>query len=118
MSSTYRFLCLAHDPAIEIGDRLETQHRDEAMSLAEQRDHPVGFGDHQGCRLLVGRFSYPLVEVYDPKTRHWIDTDTIHLLTAARTAGVPETVLHPFDRHGWDVDTINRLRFYLDRNQE
>jgi hypothetical protein len=68
MSSTYRFLCLAHDPAIEI---------------------------------------------YDPRTRHWIDVDTVRLVTAARAVEVTGAVLEPFTRRGWDADTFGRLRHYL-----
>lgn len=114
MSSTYRFLCLAHDPAIDVAGRLETQSRDEAVGLAERRDSAEELAEHRGCRLLVGRFSYPLVEIYDPRTRHWLDADIARLLIAARAAGVTEAILEPFTRRGWDADTLARLRHYLE----
>lgn len=114
MSSTYRFLCLAHDPVIEVGGRAETQSLNEAVGLAERRATAPELVEHRGCRLLVGRFSAALVEVYDPKTRHWLDIDTFHLLVAGRAAGVTEAILEPFTRRGWDADTITRLRPYLE----
>lgn len=116
MSSAYRFLCLAHDPAIEI-ERLETQSRDEAVGLAERLrggDDSGELSEHRGCRLLVGRFSYPLVEIYDLRSRHWIDVETVRLVIAGRAAGVAEAILEPFTRRGWDADTLHRLRHYLE----
>lgn len=112
MSSAYRFLCLAHDPAIEVGESI--QLRDVAVGLAERRDDAPELAEHRGCRLLVGRYSYPLVELYDPRTRQWVDIDVIRLLIAARAAGVADAALTPFARRGWDTDTLARLSPHLE----
>ena len=119
MSSTYRFLCLAHDPAILVGDRLETQSRDEAVGMLQRRrqgdDVAGAFTEHHGCKILIGRFSYPLVELFNSDTGgYWIGIDEIRLLAAARAAGVSEAVLEPFTRRGWDAETLHRIRHYLE----
>jgi hypothetical protein len=112
MSSTYRFLCLSHAPAIVV-ESWETSNRDQAVGLAERRASAMELGEHRGCRLVVGRYSYPLVEVYDPARREWTDVDVLRLLVAGRDAGVDERLLAPFARRGWDMDILERLRVHL-----
>lgn len=56
MSSDYDILCLSHDPAI----RIETGHRDPASAVAKVQR---GLPEHPGCDLMVGQFSYPLIEL-------------------------------------------------------
>lgn len=77
MSSTYRLLCLSHDPALVAG---EYSSREEAEDAA--RD---GVEDHPRCDLLIGRYSYPLVEVGCPpsvgRLREGPDRHTVHSLT-------------------------------------
>lgn len=112
MSSTYRFLCLSHDPALTV-DGWESRSKDEAVGLAERRDNAEQLAGHRGCRLVVGRFSYPLVEVYEPRTRQWADADLLRLIAASRDAGVPAAVFAPFLRRGWDRGVVDLLRVEL-----
>lgn len=112
MSSTYRFLCLSHDPALVV-DGWESQRRDEAVGLAERRDTAEQLADHHGCRLVVGRYSYPLIEVYEPRTRQWADADLLRLIAASWDAGVPADVFAPYLRRGWDRGVIDLLRAEL-----
>lgn len=109
MSSTYRFLCLSHDPLIPV-EGWESQRPDEAVGLAERRGDAEELAAHRGCRLIVGRYSYPLVEAYNPVTRQWADADLLRLLAAARDGGAPAEVFAPYVRRGWDRDTVDRLR--------
>lgn len=62
MSSTYYVLCLSHDPAITVND--PGYNRAEEAEAAV-RDRPSG---HEGCDLMIGRFSYPLVELGCPRS--------------------------------------------------
>lgn len=112
MSSTFRFLCLSHHPAITI-DAWETQTRDEAVGLAERRATADPLVAHRDCLLAVGRYSYPLVEVYNPKTRRWLDADVLRLLVAACDAGVSMEMLAPFFSRGWDMQFLDPLRVHL-----
>ena len=56
MSSTYRVLCLSHDPAIVAADDYQRPETAEA-AITE------GIAEHAGCDLVIGRYSYPLVEL-------------------------------------------------------
>ncbi|MFC8985171.1 hypothetical protein [Streptomyces sp. NPDC057115] len=88
MSSTYRVLCLSHDPATAEG---EYATADEALAAIAE-----GLPAHPGCDLMVGRYSYPLVEVGCPPTKYqpaslacthgaaaWTDSTWLRLLLAA-----------------------------------
>lgn len=56
MSSTYRVLCLSHDPAITVDE--EFRNWDDATEAIEAKR--IG---HDQCDLVIGRYSYPLVEI-------------------------------------------------------
>lgn len=58
MSSNYHVLCVSHDPAIVIEDGDAIVSSGEAIRKAQ-----AGLVEHPSCDLLVGRYSYPLVEV-------------------------------------------------------
>ena len=128
MSSDYFLLCLNHDPAIRI-DAISRQ-RDEAMAVASD---PASYGDldsHQHCDLVVGRFSWPLVEVgcpaspqqaerrhsgcYHPHNPTWLDAKWLRLLLAVSVDKQldPETAkaLERFQFGCWPIDRLTRLR--------
>lgn len=96
MSSTYRILCLSHDPAIVV-DTPDWNRPEQA----EEAIHAVIAG-HEGCDLMIGRYSYPLVELGCPPTRDqpvklhcchgstlWTDKDWLLLLAAAYQSSDP-----------------------------
>lgn len=56
MSSTYRLLCLSHDPALVIAEPELGLWTDGEPQLTRPDAHP-------DCDLMVGRFSYPLIAV-------------------------------------------------------
>ena len=63
MSSTYYVLCLSHDPAITVNDSgySSPEAAEEAI-----RDRASG---HEACDLMIGRYSYPLVELGCPTSK-------------------------------------------------
>lgn len=65
MSSTYRAICLSHDPGLML-DHPETSsvHEIEDWVSRSRREHY--WPGHERCDLVAGRYSYPLVEVFCP----------------------------------------------------
>ncbi|MEU5939391.1 hypothetical protein ABZ807_09390 [Micromonospora sp. NPDC047548] len=125
MSSNYHILCMNHDPAIVV-DGGWTQ---PAVAITEARQHAnEQLRHHQNCDLLVGRYSYPLIEVCCPGGEHngvshsqpeWVDADWLRLLYAAyRSQGrepepaVARAVQH-LARGCWGVGRVHRLRVEL-----
>ncbi|MFC5217295.1 hypothetical protein [Streptomyces coerulescens] len=120
MSSTYRIMCLSHDPAIEAGEYTSPEAAEAAI-----RD---GIAQHQHCDLLIGRFSYPLVEVGCPsrlgtpapgqggcngyhRDTEWIDSGWLLVLAHARhAAALPEGIDRHHDVSCWTDQRILRLR--------
>lgn len=123
MSSTYYTLCLSHDPAIRI-DRDHSTAEEALAAIA------AGLDEHPDCDLLVGRFSYPLVEVACPPTRDqrhtpkclahggpaWASRELLRLLAAAYLSGDSAvraaTAVNAFQH--WTPQRIHRLRDLLD----
>jgi hypothetical protein len=120
VSSDYHLLCLSHDPAIAISYDLTL-----AEIEAATRDHEALLG-HQGCDIMAGRFSYPLVEAgcfgrqmtgqsgcggYHTHLI-WTDRDWLRLLVAATDApaAVHGDVLDPFVSRCWPLERLRRLR--------
>ncbi|MFJ8146036.1 hypothetical protein ACIQ6R_13280 [Streptomyces sp. NPDC096048] len=117
MSSTYRLLCLSHDPAIVEGDY--SSSADAEQALAE------GIEGHSRCDMLVGRFSYPLVEVGCPSSGDqpaklrcyhgatvWADAGWLLLLASAYQS-TDENVTGTVERlrlHCWPWERLRRLR--------
>lgn len=65
MSSTYRRICLNHKPPLVLPDD-------------EFRDRITGdlpHEDHQECKMAAGRYSYPIIEVWLPDRKEWVDVD-------------------------------------------
>lgn len=101
MSSTYRILCLSHDPALII--ETPDWNRPEQAEQAIQ----TGIEGHHTCDLMIGRYSYPLVGLGCPRSADrpehlrpgvlrcyhgrtmWTDKDWLLLLTAAYQSSDP-----------------------------
>lgn len=127
MSSTYRLLCLDHDPAIAVG-HAEFTTPGAALAAVDQPTEQLA-GDHRDCDLVVGRWSGDLVELacpshdYHPRDAKWVDADWLRLLLAAgNTAHSKSSWLHvALDRlHNvrrcWTFDRLLRLRHQLGLN--
>lgn len=125
MSSIYRVLCLSHDPAITT----EAEYGRPEQAAAAIAEGIVG---HADCDLLIGRYSYPLVEVGCPPTtgperadRHrcslhsvteWVDVAWLRILAAVYQSG-DETDRGPARRLAdetrlahWSRERLRRLR--------
>jgi hypothetical protein len=127
VSSTYRILCLSHDPAIDYGEYRSSEDAEDAIA--------DGIPEHARCDLLIGRYSYPLVEVGCPATRHqpahlrchhggtvWVDADWLRLLTAARQSGdeAVQAAASKIRQHCWTSQRLDRLHdeLGLDRQEQ
>jgi hypothetical protein len=68
VSSNYSVLCLSHDPAIIV--------HDPGFNRPEQAEAAIraGIQGHEECDLAIGRYSYPLVELGCPTSRHQPDS--------------------------------------------
>lgn len=120
MSSTYRILCLSHDPALTFGEYDSPAEAEQAI-----RD---GLDEHPRCDLLIGRFSYPLIEVGCPSSvgrdsaardRHhihggtqWVDVAWLRVLAAVHESGTEQMKALTGDSHlrCWQQDRLSRLR--------
>mgnify|MGYP001600286168 CR=1 FL=1 len=123
MSSTYSVLCLSHDPAIIVHDPGYNRPEQAEAAIA------TGITGHPHCDLMIGRYSYPLVELGCPDSRHqpplvptgrgcyhsgtqWTDTEWLLLLAAAYQSSDPDVRKAATDgRHGclpWE--RLRRLR--------
>ncbi|CAM5625581.1 hypothetical protein STENM36S_03965 [Streptomyces tendae] len=122
MSSSYHVLCLSHDPTIIAG---EYGHRPEPALEAIA----AGIDGHARCDLVVGRYSYPLVEVGCPASRDqpaklgcchggpvWLDRDWLRLLTAGYQTTDPlvEAAVKKVSSLCWPWERLRRLRMELD----
>ncbi len=122
MSSEYRILCLSHDPAIVVPSEDGWHRPEEALAAVADRTGPAEL--HANCALLVGRYSYPLVEVccprqtairqpghsgYHPNSDEWVDAAWLRLL-AVTTAEQRAPLRLP---GCWTHETALRLRYEL-----
>lgn len=67
MSSTYQVICVEHAPALIVGD--EYTSPSDALRAASAPGRYPELEYHKRCDLLVGRFSYPLIQVACPGFR-------------------------------------------------
>lgn len=126
MSSLYKILCLAHDPSLIIGDAGWGGSEQPLHWVANPRGNELTI-DHVGCDLLVGRYSYSLVEVCCPpslsraltsthfhshRDAQWIDVVWLRLLWRHYKESPIEPV-HGISRC-WNYNRILRLRNVLD----
>ncbi|MFI6594957.1 hypothetical protein ACIBHX_01845 [Nonomuraea sp. NPDC050536] len=120
MSSTYRILCLSHDPALTFG---EFDSPGEAEAAIRS-----GIDEHPRCDLLIGRYSYPLVEVGCPSSvgrdgatpdRHvvhsvtkWVDAVWLRILAAVHQSGTEQmrALTGESSLSCWQRDRLSRLR--------
>jgi hypothetical protein len=124
VSSTYHILCLSHDPAIIVSGG-EYNNAAEAVERAGNPDRFVDMAEHEGCDLLVGRYSYPLVEVGCPPRENsatgcmhlhaqWISIEWVRLLAASLDAESEplHAAVEELTRHArcWSRQRIQRLR--------
>lgn len=122
MSSTYRILCLSHDPAIE-SDRDYSSPGEAADAIAFRLE------GHPDCDLAVGRYSLPLIEVGCPPRRHrsagpnclhseteWVDVGVLRLLAVALRSTDPDARQAAEDARlrCWPLERLRRLRRDLD----
>lgn len=130
MSSLYRVLCLSHDPAIELPGE-EWLSSANGMELATQAVVERATDEllsHQQCDLLIGRYSYPLVEVgcvvaLPQPTGHtnyhsipqWIDVKWLRILYHAygATDAALADAAAEMDRGCWTRQRMRRLRTLL-----
>lgn len=102
MSSNYSVLCLSHDPAIIV--------HDPGFNRPEQAEAAIrdGITGHEDCDLMIGRYSYPLVELGCPAHKYqpgvvrpngitcchghtdWVDRDWLWILAAAYQSPDPD----------------------------
>jgi hypothetical protein len=120
MSSTYRILCLSHDPALSFGEYSTPGTAEAAIR--------VGIDEHPRCDLLIGRYSYPLIEVGCPpttghdrpgrrrchphSTTEWVDVAWLGLLAVTHQSGSEELAAlagGPAMAH-WPWERLRRLR--------
>ncbi|MFF6829611.1 hypothetical protein [Streptomyces longwoodensis] len=116
MSSTYRILCLSHDPALTRGEFHTPGDAETAIAN--------GYDTHPGCDLVIGRWSGALVEVGCPASSDqpatlschhgntiWADKTWLLLLAAAYQSTDPDVQQAIEGRHhcmSWE--RLRRLR--------
>jgi hypothetical protein len=129
VSSTYYILCLSHDPAITVNDPSYNRPEQAEAAIAE------GIAGHAGCDLVIGRYSYPLVELGCPSTLGrrtpprpngitcchggtvWVDRDWLWILAAAYQSPDPAmmaAVERGHQRQCLPWERLKRLRNELD----
>lgn len=133
MSSVYQVLCLTHDPAILTEARWEGGTGGEAMVLAlhaaSNPETSEALAAHIGCDLVVGRYSYPLVEVlcppcrrgesgtwdgcvgYHPNGPHRVDAPWLRIMLLHWQAHPEADLRTP---GCWGPERVKRLRLELD----
>jgi hypothetical protein len=121
MSSTYRLICMAHDPAIVI-DRDHPTLTDALAALLSDEITEA----HPHCLLLIGRWSGGLIEVTCADLRHadhrghrTVDAAFLRVVLAAYQAvesvADPDGLLGALNRLPtcWGAERIRPLRYEL-----
>jgi hypothetical protein len=121
VSSVYRVLCLSHDPAITTP--AEYSQPEPAIAAITS-----GIDGHRDCDLLIGRYSYPLIEVGCPPTtgpersgRHrcyphsvteWVDVAWLRILAAVHQSGTEDmrNLAGETRLAHWSWERLRRLR--------
>lgn len=118
MSSNYHVLCLAHDPAIIIDGGWNKPT--EALHAVAHREDDEALQRHLTCDLVVGRYSYPLIEAACPPGRcptggyHadevWTDVTWLRLLAAAHRSGDAAVLTAANGVRCWTAERVHRMR--------
>ncbi|MER7361879.1 hypothetical protein [Nonomuraea wenchangensis] len=121
MSSVYRVLCLSHDPAIATA--AEYNRPEPAVAAIAE-----GIDGHEHCDLLIGRYSYPLIEVGCPpatgsgragqyrcgihSATEWTDVAWLRILLAVHRNGTKEMqeLAGTAELRHWPYERLRRLR--------
>lgn len=127
MSSTYRVLCLSHDPAVIAADGEMIWYDPEQAETAIA----AGIEGHEQCDLAIGRYSYPLFELGCPPSREprqhqhhcdphprtqWFEIEWLRLLALARREPAGSALAAAADARGmrcWPAQRLERLRAEL-----
>lgn len=116
MSSNYYVICVSHDPAIVIDIDYRTPA--EVLAAAAGKGGHEQLRQHLTCDLVVGRYSYPLIEASCPggpscpgrhryDVRDWTDAGWLRLLHAAYLRDDDLTAMGL--RRCWTRDRVLRL---------
>jgi len=126
MSSTYDLICLSHPEAVNLGGDWHSGRGGREIVEARLRDHATELlVGHTGHDVIGGRYSYPLIEVYDPPkpdrlTGEWVSAIWLALALAAHDLpDIPpemRSVLWYIDAHErWQIERLAPLRLELGR---
>lgn len=120
MSSDYHALCVSHDPAIVIDGGW--RQPEQALAAVARRQEHEALRVHAACDLLIGRYSYPLIEVCCPGGNHppllhpaerWVDADWLRLLHYAYLSKDAEMLAAAQSLQCWSAMRVGRLRVEL-----
>lgn len=121
MSSQYHLLCIAHDPAIVI-DIDATRPETALAAITDRASHPA-LNEHPHCPLMIGRYSYPLVELCCPGSqddRHptsdeWMDVSLLRVVALAWMQPSDTEMSEALGRlhRCWEPKRLSRLRYEL-----
>lgn len=132
MSSNYKVICMSHDPALVVD--LDFYDADEVIQRVQYlREHCPGsatflsseirlsgIGEHKHCKLMVGRYSYPLVELacldgveHGHSNPKWIDTTVLRLLAHIEWTADTNKLTRPFAKC-FGPEVLNKLRYELE----
>lgn len=116
MSSMYRLICLSHDPGLTLDTEWHSGANGRAAAELDLRQPQDSAHEevrqHARCDLVIGRFSYPLIEVgYLPYNTnvHWIDVEWVRALATLATSGLADLRMP----RGWTPERLIRLRSEL-----
>lgn len=109
MSSTYRLLCLNHDPAIYVHDYDRT--KDELLDIARE----ARIEGHEHCDLLLAEFSGGLIRIGCPggagcpghRVTFWVEAAWLQLLHIAHAHDIGFDQLRI--RSCWTRERVLRL---------
>lgn len=131
MSSTYRAICLGHDPAIVIhGGWENSEWNNPADAQTAVRNRSGALALHAKCDLVIGRYSSPLIEVgcpagarhprrWHPHTTEWVDIGWLRLALAAVKTDNQEVLKAAGEVPGcWLPERVGRLRGLLVEEDE
>lgn len=122
MSSSYHLLCMSHDPVIVID--IGATSPGQALTAVADRSAFQSLAEHPHCPLMIGRYSYPLIELCCPGSQHsthpnaneWADASLLRVaLLAAMRCPSDDAVVQALARlhRCWEPKRLDRLRFEL-----